>query len=455
MKYFLSAEVFLIPYQEGFLLYVPLKRLILSVNNDAVELLALIQEGREPNEENQSTHCVLNTLQQLGILNYRTEKEPQLKQNSLSPNRVTLFPTYDCNLRCVYCYALGGEEPLSMSFELAQAAIKFVCSNAVKNGQQSFQVNFHGGGEPTMNWQVLVQSVDYAQHLAQQHGLQMSSSMASNCMLTESQVQWIIRKMKYLTASIDGPPEIQNIQRPAANGANSFDQVFATLKKFESLGFPYGIRATVTQATVTRLVDVVTFFCENLKPRLIHLEPLFVCGRCLTTNITSPDNEIFLREFLRAQEQARKFKIRLKYSGSRLNMLSNAFCGATGRNFIVLPDGYVTSCHEVCRYSDPRANSFFYGRYCSETRSFEFSLNKLQKLSGRIVQNIPSCTKCFLKWHCAGDCMAKASLENNDYIKPVNKRCWLNREIAKQDLIKLAARNGVQLLNSIQKQQKY
>jgi len=49
-----------------------------------------------------------------------------------------------------------------MSIETARRGIDFAAGNAAKRTLPYFEVGYHGGGEPTMNWNVLTSSFDYA-----------------------------------------------------------------------------------------------------------------------------------------------------------------------------------------------------------------------------------------------------------------------------------------------------
>jgi len=48
------------------------------------------------------------------------DTEMQLKKSA----SLAIMPTLDCNLKCIYCYARGGDEKKTISFELARKAIE-------------------------------------------------------------------------------------------------------------------------------------------------------------------------------------------------------------------------------------------------------------------------------------------------------------------------------------------
>jgi len=61
------------------------------------------------------------------------------------PALLTLSTTGDCNLRCSYCYARGGESSASMSWITGKRAIDIVAECF-----SSFKIQFTGG-EPLLN----------------------------------------------------------------------------------------------------------------------------------------------------------------------------------------------------------------------------------------------------------------------------------------------------------------
>ncbi|HEX7678638.1 MAG TPA: hypothetical protein VF713_10985, partial [Thermoanaerobaculia bacterium] len=199
---------------------------------------------------------------------------------------------------------------------------------------------------------------------------------------------------------------------------------------FESRRFPYGVRATITDASASRLKEIVRFFranCPSLEQ--LHVEPVWYCGRCRTSGARPPGNEAFLHTFLDAMDDAAKLGIRLFYSGARLDAITNKFCAAPGDGFSVTPEGIASSCFEVTEASDPRASLFHYGRYDADEGRFVFDAERLRKLRELTVEKIPHCGDCFCKWHCGGDCLAKVMTGRDAASHHGSPRCEVNRAI--------------------------
>lgn len=136
---------------------------------------------------------------------------------------------------------------------------------------------------------------------------------------------------------------------------------------------------------------------------------MFPKGRgLLNPNISPPLELDFVENFRKAREIAEKAGRKLIYSGARLNVVTNTFCQAAGKSCAITPEGWVTSCYEVLDNNDPLAKIFFYGYYDPVKRSFIIDEERRRNLFNLSVINKESCSKCFCKWHCAGDCPAKS-----------------------------------------------
>lgn len=76
-----------------------------------------------------------------------------------------LHIAHDCNLACRYCFAEEGEyhgRRALMSFEVGKKALDFLVANS--GSRKNLEVDFFGG-EPTMNWEVVKQLVEYGRSI--------------------------------------------------------------------------------------------------------------------------------------------------------------------------------------------------------------------------------------------------------------------------------------------------
>jgi uncharacterized protein len=439
------------PHEGEHVLYAPLRRKAMLVNSGGNALLARIL-GRAPLAAGELSSPFVETLREAGLLGYPGQEGStdlvtfqEQTVTDYRPTDLTLFLTTDCYQRCRYCYAEGGSRSKTMRFEIAKAAIDLVVRNVLSLGEDRFSVGFHGGGEPTYHWDLLVRCTRYAQKLARQHHLRLQLSTATGGVLLPSRARWLAENMSGGSSlSLDGPPEFQNAQRPVRGGLESFDAVYHTLKLWDSLGFSYGIRATITQESVGHMADIVSFVGAEFKTDKLHFEPLFSCGRCRTSKMLAPGPDEFAERYIEAKERARQLGISLVYSGARTDELTDSYCGGGRARYLwVTHDGNVTACFEVLEREDPRSDLFFIGSYDAERGSFSFDLERLAVLQKRRVQNLPCCGDCIAKWHCAGDCMAKSALAGDLYDPTRMDRCIINQKLTLDYVISLVAKEDV------------
>lgn len=429
---FVENELFVIPEGNKFVLYVPGTQTAVAVTGGVVrELQTCEVSGEYPKGS------VREALLKAGILKERvvSEVKSSIITDTFKPTSVTLFTTSDCGLRCVYCYASAGESPKVMEPSVARAAIDLVIKNAITLKKESVGVSFHGGGEPLYGIsRILVRDiVAYAKDSATVQGLRISFSCATNGVLSTDQLAWAVENINRLNLSVDGPPDIQDIQRPLKTGGKSSPFVERTLTFLEERHVNYGVRATITRLSVGRLTEIVKYLHEEAPSASIHLEPLFSCGRCATTGAESPDAVAFTEAFLSARVYAKTLGISLYNSGASVDRCDEYFCGASRGNFCVTPWGDVTSCYEVSLPSDKRAPIFFFGAYDSSLKAFCFNEERLAHLRERCVSSLTACSDCFMKYACAGDCPAKAVAMTGSLIGGF--RCDENRIIGVSDIV--------------------
>ncbi len=402
-----ELELFVLRDGEGPILYAPLRRLIARLNEAAVGSVGRRLQGLPLDQADQA---VIALLESHGFFE---PAEPPQDDPWQKPVQVTLFPSDGCNLRCRYCYAAAQGPRHALAPEAARAAVDYVAANAKEQGNRDFVVGFHGNGEPFVNFPLLQEICAYTRQKGEALGLASKLTIATNGALSKEQLDFLLAWFDGVNISFDGLPELQDRQRPFANGRGSFSAVDQTLRRLDAAGKNYGIRATLTTDSVARLKDIALFVAERYPHcRQLHIEPAWECGRCLASGEHTPDTAQFLEGFLAALAALPKGSPRLVFSAARQEHLTTTFCAVSRNSFVVTAEGLVTACYEVCETSDPRGERFIYGHYDFTGHRYVFDREKMAALHGLTVPHMPQCRDCFCKYHCAGDCPAKL-LEND------------------------------------------
>lgn len=451
----LLKQIFSIPLDgEKFLIYAPLKGIAFIANPALVNILVDHCSWAGSQHPSEKEREKLKFFYSLGFFTPELCPPDEYVDNGIQYDAAILFLTNRCNLRCSYCYASSGEFlPKNMKWEIARAAIDYAVKKVIDAHLPTFTLGFHGGGEPTLNWDVLTQSVEYARDVSIKNNLSLQVTGAFNGYWTKEARKYILENFTEISLSFDGLPQIQNRQRPAVCQKDSFGKVAETLSALDEANFSYGIRMTVTNDSVHLMAENIAFICENFRPRKIQVEPVFLEGRARENQQEIADLTAFVEQFSAGHQKAVQHNIDLFYSGARPDSLTTRFCLAVCRALVVTADGFVTTCFETYGEDHPLSEQFIIGKYVGDG-GFSIDSNKLERHFNRTVEKIPYCEACFCKWHCAGDCAIKASAFGNvDRFKPTD-RCFINQEITKFLILDRLKKSGGLLWKREKEQEK-
>ena len=440
----LSAEVFSIPLEDSkFILYAPARRSAFVGNAHVVHFISQLGNGVFDAAADPGGSLV-ELLRALDLVDAGPENPPSAAcHGAPQPVSVTLFLTTACNLRCTYCYASAGNAaPRYMTMETARRGIDFAAANAAARRMPHFEVGYHGGGEPTVNWRVLTASYDYARDKAAEMHLDLRSSLATNGVLSDARIDWIVAHLGGVSLSCDGLPSVHDQCRLTASGKGSSGRVVHTLRRLDEARFTYGIRLTVTAEHISTLADSVEYLCSEFHPASIQVEPVYLLGRGAAA--ASAESDEFIEAYRAATARAAAHGRAVHFSGARAGTLTNHFCSVSQDNFCLSADGNVTACFEAFGEDNPQAGVFFYGRPAANGGGYVFDQAALGHLRSQAVENRAHCRGCFAKWSCGGDCYYKWLASSGGGGFNGSARCHVIRELTKDQILeKIAAAGGL------------
>ncbi len=347
---------------------------------------------------------------------------------------IFIFLTTNCNLGCRYCYADGGAEITTADMETVTDFM-----DQMMTGKKEFTVNIHGGGEQTLELGKLKQIVAHAKKLVPNAKF----SIQSNGVISRSTLKFLEDNNFFITFSVDGPPDIQDRQRPiASTKIGSSRAVEATLRSVTKLA---SIRATISEYSVGRQKEMVEYF-KKFNIKHLQFEPIIEAGRSRKVRekeiyARAPDQLEFARNFLQAKELAYEYGMTLACTYINLSYVQTQFCGLSNPNMSLTTDGYLSSCHEITRSSTEDSDEFIYGRYDRETGKIIIDEEKLNNLRRMGPLNIPDCKSCMLRYCCAGGCAHKNYMLSGSMFVPSKEICDAKRMMATQYLEMEAQRN--------------
>ena len=183
---------------------------------------------------------------------------------------------HDCNLACRYCFAsqgdYGGVKRELMSFDVAKRAVDFLIS--MSGPRQHLEIDFFGG-EPLMNWEVVKQTIEYAEKVGAEHNKIFKMTMTTNgVLLTQEKIDYLNEHKLSMVLSIDGREEVHNHMRPSAGGTDTYKTVAKNLINAvkQRHGLEYYARGTYTHNNLDFTKDVIAM--SDLGFEHLSMEPV-------------------------------------------------------------------------------------------------------------------------------------------------------------------------------------
>jgi uncharacterized protein len=418
---------------KSFLIYAPGHKAIFAVNEAGAKAFEALKS--DPTD-------LSNPMYQIMVDKGLNSPPPPI-QGRRPHADITVCPTFRCKLRCIYCFAFGGDRSDGLDYQSGCNAIEYaLTSRKLDANIATSRLTLHGGGEPTDAWPLISDLVKFHQSKCKELGIDPTLSIVSNGLWSPTIYDWVIKNADRISISCDGMPEIQDLHRPLASGDGSSGIVYKTLQKLGASGVNFGIRSTITEHNVKRMKEMVQFFYELARPKSLQFERLSVCGRAEDSLVLPGISKDFIDSFGEAHELAMSLGITLSCSGIRIFRRSNLYCGAAGNALCVTPDGLFTTCHRVDGLNDPLGPYFIFG--ASKNGVVSVNNDQITALRKNLsVENNPHCQDCFCKNTCAGGCYAARFTESGSLIgQPGAERCTITKALTRHQLIQMATKKA-------------
>ena len=331
--------------------------------------------------------------------------------------------TSKCNLSCYYCYIPKlkvdpGDEVIDINF--AEAGLRdFFRVNP------SRLIRFFSPGEPTEAFARMVDIWRLAQKIA---GSELRTELETNGYFTGELAEWVENNVDILWISCDGPPEIQDKQRPTLDNQHSSDVVLENVRRYSRCGhMQFGVRATIADENLERQTELIEYF-HSLGVKYVSASPTYHSK--VNPTIETPSLAKFAKSFVPAFYRA----IELGMFYQTLLMVNfdeevNVYCQASIPTPRLTTDGYVSSCDWAAfgsrKYLDNKLQELIYGYYDKRKCRIVYDLKKIERIRLRNTSYLGQsvCKGCKALQHCAGGCVGKMMSETDDLYQPTKDWC--------------------------------
>ncbi len=415
-------------------IYVPLvdsERFILvhgytgAVDVVSADVVDFLQDFNRMNGDKRNNSMDKKTIETLIRRGYLTERTPEQENQHLLQiaslllkkyqkvdfPEFVIIPTYDCNLRCFYCYenklhAKGSKwlktritkEQIDAIFQ----AIPDLCSDNINEGEVTLY-----GGEP-----LLVENLGIVEYIIEKgRKVNLSFGAVTNGVALEYFKDFLgDKKITRLQISMDGPPRIHDKRRFLSDGSGTFQLISQNINMALDKGVKVTVRINVDRLTVSGLPTLIRIMEENgwfSQEKFWAYVSTVHCPAKLFSRQMLRDSELF-QEFDKIKELVsepkrilindggikRLFKKGL--SDNHFPPLRASFCAASAKMYVFDPFGDVYGCWETVGDTKQRI-----GRYFPELKIGNDFMESWSKIN---ITNLPKCQKCKYALFCAGGC---------------------------------------------------
>jgi uncharacterized protein len=397
----------------------------------------------EPGDDGQVAEPSGETIEFLKTRGYLTELSPEEEErafvalvedlhriNLRRPASYILMPTYDCNLRCSYCFQDHMRTDAKFAhllgcMTLSTADRIFAAIDQIEGGSRT-GVTRYGffGGEPLLRGSRHI--VEYLMAKARSRGRSSFWAVTNATELDAFEDLIGPDGIAGLQITLDGPRPEHDRRRIRSDGTGTFDAICANIELALARQATVSVRLNIDRDNIRSMVELAEF-CEargwHKNPRFsIYAAPIRATNGKTdkTRTVDSAELSALLTECRRESGAASVIgrptdpimsaAVGLfANAGTRRQTLTESFCSAHSRMFIFDSFGDIYACWE--RTGDP---SVRIGHIAGDG-----SLNMNEAIEGmwrtRTVASNPVCRKCRYALHCGGGCAVHAFARTGKY----------------------------------------
>ena len=314
---------------------------------------------------------------------------------------IAIFPTFECNCRCGYCYEKKQKGVISQK-------VKDGILNFVKNKKNLKLLNIVWfGGEPLLYREHVFDLSDKLLNYCNEHDVAYSCSMVTNLTLLQASDVEKLKKYKIFNyqVTLDGPEDIHNKRRPEINETNSFKKIITNIKLLLSNGLRVDLRVNIDRSNiehVPKLLEIIKSEIGHNKyltlyPARVGNSDSNICKSAKSNCIDNVDDwsDITIDFFRQC------IKLGLADSVCERIIPKSVImsCSAEFANyFAVDPDGYLYKCSLIVGQKDKA-----FQNVCDSPDMNVASSNYLKWVVPSYTQ-FNKCNECKLSPICMGGC---------------------------------------------------
>jgi uncharacterized protein len=330
----------------------------------------------------------------------------------------TIAVTYDCNLRCPYCYEVWVKNPQMMNmvmdeYKVDRAFAAMEELNAQCPGEKPLTLT---GGEPLM-----MKNADIVRYILKKgDDLGYKFTLFTNGVELHSFLSEISSlNIEFVQITLDGPQPIHDQRRVSRSGKGTFNTIVRNIEKAREMGITLLIRTNSDPDVLSRIKELAHFYRERgwIDDPTIHFAMVHVCGQIMNHEdferllaVYRQVLDLAAHEDLRFFEASPYAKLGSLYTEHPRFWPSFWNCAAVVNRYVFDPFGDIYPCRAMLGWKEHRI-----GVYAPE-----LSFNEtIEKWRNRTIFALEMCKECELALLCGGGCGYQSLLVNKDLFTSV------------------------------------
>jgi len=434
----------------------------LFIDNDSFETLTLRNEinTRELFGELKSKHfiCTRNLADNIEMIATKYRSRKRFISDFTALHMMVL--TLRCTNNCSYCQVSAeGEEAKNydMSPETARRIVDLIFESPAPRIKIEFQ-----GGEPTLNWLTLKETVEYASKIKKKKKKIVDFVICTNLVkVTDKQLRFYKKHNIHISTSLDGPKHIHDQHRVLKNNKGTYEVFVNNLSATRNHLGDQAVSAlmTTTKDSIEHLIEIIDeyinrnfngIFIRSLNPYGFASEKMEALGY---------DAQEFVKKYSEALDYIIEYNIRTgkmfveyfsalllariltPFSTGFVDLQSPSGAGISG--VIYDHNGNVFPADEARMLSRMGDDKFLMGNAKVNTYNEIFGSLIIREITSKsCVEVMPYCANCVFQAYCGADPI-RNYLTTGDLIgrRPDNGFCTKNKLIFELLFLKIKENN--------------
>jgi len=352
-------------------------------------------------------------------------EQPDSWHDRFTPVSLNVYITRSCNLHCRYCFSdpsHANPEYYASSTESIIEGARLVAENCSETGTpMTFVLN--GGGEPTLDNRI-EPLVNFVKDLCHQKKVSVFTYLATNGIMSTEKAKEVCALFDLIGLSCDGPPEIQDFQRPTLGGGKSSTIVERTASIFHQNHQKFEVRVTLTKESWPLMTTIANYLTAKIHPQAINVELAYCTS---PSSINEEDLEKFIEDYFAAKDICSEAEIPWRSSSVRPGHHHRQYCHILQNTLQVIPGDVASLCFldNDCMESSQRGTQI--AIYDQDIKKWLLNHTKITDRRKLLIREQEFCKNCFIASHCHRSCPDICPLNHPKDLPDIH--CKLNRHL--------------------------